>query len=438
MSFSPGPRVYNLFPRLVGGMEGWTHHFARIKAMGFDWVYVNPFHYAGYSGSLYAIKDYYAFHPMFVDDNLPQSHQAQFEAMLAAAHANGLKFVMDLVVNHTAFDNALVSEHPEWFEQDAEGRVKHPGCQDGDTWIEWGDLAQVRNADSPDREGLWRYWRELVLHYLALGVDGFRCDAAYHVPAALWRHLIGAARAERPQVRFFGETLGCRPWELIEVADAGFDYVFNSVRWWDHQAPWFLEAHARVVGAGPSIGFPESHDTVRLAEELDGNETALKQRYTFAALLGTGVLMPLGFEFGFRKRLDVVTTVPSDWETPTLDLSKHIAQVNALKASARVFNEEGTLLAVPTGNPKIVAYAKSTLDARDKALFVLNTDLQDWQEVNIPSVADAVGTRQLADVSLEHRWETLAEDLTGRIAPGACQILLGSLAPQPALMATSR
>ncbi|HEY9721037.1 MAG TPA: alpha-amylase family glycosyl hydrolase [Oscillatoriaceae cyanobacterium] len=437
MSFSPGPRAYNLFPRLVGSMDGWTHHFARIKAMGFDWLYVNPFHFAGYSGSLYAIKDYYAFHPMFVDDNLPLSHQEQFEAMLAAAHANGLKFMMDLVVNHTAFDNALVTEHPEWFEQDEAGQVKHPGCQDGDNWVEWGDLAQVRNADSCDRAGLWGYWRALVLHYLALGVDGFRCDAAYHVPSGLWRYLIDAAKAEHPHARFFGETLGCRPWELIEVADSGFDYVFNSVRWWDYKAPWFLEAHARVVGAAPSIGFPESHDTVRLAEELDGNVLALQQRYTFAALVSTGVMMPIGFEYGFRKRLDVVTTFPSDWETPEADLSDHIARVNALKASARVFNEDGTLLPVPTGNPKLLAYAKSTLDARAKALFVINTDLEEWQEVHIASVADAIGTRRLEDVSLDNRWETIGEDLTGRIAPGACQVLLGSLAPEAATLVVS-
>ena len=36
--------------------------------MAFDWVFVNPFHYPGFSGSLYAIKDYYRLHPLLAAD----------------------------------------------------------------------------------------------------------------------------------------------------------------------------------------------------------------------------------------------------------------------------------------------------------------------------------------------------------------------------------
>lgn len=428
MPFLPGPRVYNLFPRLVGGMEGWTHHFARIKAMGFDWVYVNPFHFSGYSGSLYAVKDYYAFHPMFVDDRRPESHQAQLQEVLDAAHANGLKFMMDLVINHTAFDSVIATEHPAWFQQNEDGSLKRPGCWEGETWVEWGDLASLDNAGSADREGLWRYWLTMMRHYLALGVDGFRCDAAYHVPLELWNFLITAVKNEYPATAFFAETLGCRPCELIEVAEVGFDYVFNSVRWWNFAEPWFLDVHTRTLGAAPSIGFPESHDTDRVANELDGREAGLKQKYMFAALFSSGVMMPIGYEYGFRKRLDVVTTTPDDWETPAFDLSGFIAEVNALKASERVFNVDGPLVPVPTDNASVKAYAKGTPDARQKALFVLNLDLDNWQEFKILTVADLVGTRHLRDVSLAHRWESVGETLEGRLAPGACQVFLGALA----------
>lgn len=428
MSFLEGPRIYNLFPRLVGGMEGWTHHFARIKAMGFDWLYVNPFHFAGYSGSLYAVKDYFAYHPLFVDDNLPYGHEAQFKTMIEAAHAAGLRFMMDLVINHTAFDSVLATEHPEWFQQAEDGSLKHPGAMDGDQWVEWGDLVQLANADAPDRQGLWNYWLGMMRHYLALGVDGFRCDAAYHVPSELWRFLIPAIKHEYPRTAFFAETLGCRPWEVVEMADVGFDYVFNSVRWWDYQAPWFLESHTRTLGAAPSIGFPESHDTERAAAELAGHEGALKQKYLFAALVGTGVMMPIGFEYGFKKRLDVVSTFPTDWEAATLDLSPFIAEANALKATARVFNVDGPLWPVETGHEQVKAYAKGTPDAREKALFILNLDRENWSEIRIPSVADAMGARHVEDVSLEHRWETVGEDFEGRIAPAACQVLIGTLA----------
>jgi glycosidase len=60
-----GLRIYNLFPTLAGPIAGWTDELPRIAAMGFNAVYVNPFHYPGFSGSLYAVKDYYRLNPRF-------------------------------------------------------------------------------------------------------------------------------------------------------------------------------------------------------------------------------------------------------------------------------------------------------------------------------------------------------------------------------------
>src|SRR3981081_1356853 len=60
-----GLRIYNLFPTLAGPIAGWTAQLPRIAAMAFNAVYVNPFHYPGFSGSLYAVKDYYRLNPRF-------------------------------------------------------------------------------------------------------------------------------------------------------------------------------------------------------------------------------------------------------------------------------------------------------------------------------------------------------------------------------------
>ena len=60
-----GLRIYNLFPTLAGSIADWTAELPRIAAMGFNAVYVNPFHYPGFSGSLYAVKDYYKLNPRF-------------------------------------------------------------------------------------------------------------------------------------------------------------------------------------------------------------------------------------------------------------------------------------------------------------------------------------------------------------------------------------
>ena len=56
---------YNLFAPLLGNIKNWYSHIDRIKKIGFEWVYINPITYPGFSGSLYATKDYYKYNPAF-------------------------------------------------------------------------------------------------------------------------------------------------------------------------------------------------------------------------------------------------------------------------------------------------------------------------------------------------------------------------------------
>lgn len=380
---SEGPRIYNLFPLLAGPLPGWRPHLERASAMGFTWIYTNAFHQAGYSGSLYSVKDYYAIDARLLDGAAPPAEQ--LAAMLRDASRLDLAVMMDLVVNHTAFDSPLIREHPDWFRRDARGRIVHPGAKDGTRRVTWRDLAEVDNAGSADREALWAYWRQLALHYAGMGFRGFRCDAAYQVPAALWRDLIGEVKSRHPGVLFFAETLGCTPAETLATARAGFDFIFNSSKWWDFREPWCLEQYAVTAPVVPSVSFPESHDTPRLAAELDGDRAAVLQRYAFAAAFSTAVMMPIGFEFGFRKRLHVVRTTPRDWEPPHWDLTGAIAAIHGAKAALRPLNEEGPILPVALGEDRCLGFRKQTRDAGEAVLVIVNRDRTAPVRVRIPS-----------------------------------------------------
>jgi starch synthase (maltosyl-transferring) len=377
-----GPRIYNLFPLLAGPLPRWTPHLQRARGMEFNWIFVNAFHQAGYSGSLYSVKDYYAVDGRLLEGGRPPMEQLR--GMLAEAEGLGMAVMMDLVINHTAFDSPLVARHPDWFVRDADGRVVHPGATDGEERVAWGDVVQVDNADSPDREALWAYWRDLALHYAGMGFRGFRCDAAYQVPQDLWRHLIGAVKAKHPDVRFFAETLGCTPEETLDTAAAGFDFIFNSSKWWDFREPWCLEQYAVTAPVVPSISFPESHDTPRLAEELDGERAAILQRYAFAATFSTGVMMPIGFEFGFRRRLHVVETTPADWEAPRWDFTGAIAAVNRTKAAHPILHEEGPIRPVDLGEPGAVGLLKRARHGRRWVLVALNLDREAGVTLRMP------------------------------------------------------
>ena len=344
-----GPRIYNLFPLLAGRVSAWTAELPRIASLGFDWVYLNPFHQAGGSGSLYAVADPSRLDARFRDDD-GRSDDEQLASFTAAAKAQGVRVMADLVVNHTANDGFLAKERPDLFVKGEDGRPASPFAVDPvDPTIRtvWGDLAELDFHEPKARDELVALFDGYLARMQGLGFAGFRCDAAYKVPPEVWRRLIGAAKERDPAALFAAETLGCTFEEARATAGAGFDYLFNSFAWWDLQEGWALENYERLRPLAPSIAFPENHDMPRLAGTFgDADraevETRLKARYALASFFSAGVLMPIGYEWGYRRALHVVETTPEMREHDSgIDLSGYVAAINRLRAELPAANVEG-------------------------------------------------------------------------------------------------
>jgi starch synthase (maltosyl-transferring) len=416
-----GPRIYNLFPLLAGPFTRWKEHLERAREMEFDWIFLNPFHRSGYSGSLYSIADYYAFDPRLIEPAAGPP-DGQFRQMLRTAESLGLSVIMDLVINHTAFDSPLVAQHPSWYKRGRDGKPVHPSAREGERIITWGDLFEIDN--SKDHDGLWTYWTDLTEHYAAMGIRGFRCDAAYKLPSELWRTLIGRVKRAYPNAVFFAESLGCPFPETVRLASCGFDFIFNSSKWWDFVAPWCLEQYRQTAPLVPSISFPESHDTARLAAELSGNREAVKMRYGFAALFSTGVMMPIGFEYGFEHRLNVVATKPEDWEEPRWDISDYIARANRLKASHQLFNTEGPIETVAIENRQIFAFIKWSMDRRERALLVINKDMRSQQSYRLQSLSQFLAAAaRVEDISPDGSLQHTPDFQTGLVKPSGFHVV---------------
>lgn len=414
-----GPRIYNLFPLLAGALTHWQPHLERARRMEFDWLFVNPIQLSGRSGSIYSISDYYALDPRFIDpDGSPPMEQLR--AMLASAQTLGLKPMIDLVINHTAADSPLVRAHPEWYRRGADGVPVHPGAREKNRWVVWKDLAEIDNSPRPEAASLWSFWIEAARYWASLGFRGFRCDAAYKVPPALWERLIADVSKSHPNTLFFAESLGCTLEETRRLTRCGFAYIFNSAKWWDFSAPWCLEQY-RETAPFPSVSFPESHDTRRLAAELGGDVRAIKMRYAFAALFSSSVMMPIGFEYGFRHRLHVVKSRPEDWETPRFDLCDYVAGINRLKMSRRVFNEEGPIQTIDLGNSELFAFVKSALGGSERALVILNKDRTAEQSFAFERL-QGLAAAAFEDLSPEGRLQTSADHRFGTLAPAAVHV----------------
>ncbi len=250
------------------------------------------------SGSIYAIKDPYSLSDLRSATCRARTSGTALRQFTADGRRLGLRVIMDLVINHTAQDAVLVADHPEWYRRNPDGTLYAPRAVDPDDPTKvtiWEDLAELDYETPSARAVLIDYWTHYVRHYAGAGVR--------RLP--LRRRLSGAgrglaARSSRrrgkptPGLRFFAETLGCTADQVVALAGAGFDYIFNSAKWWDFRAPWLLDQYEKFRLIAPSIAFPESHDTERLAAQVPRPSAADRQPEVPPAVRRLLLLRPHG------------------------------------------------------------------------------------------------------------------------------------------------
>lgn len=134
----------------------------------------------GTLGSYYSVRDYLAVNPEY-------GTMDEFKALVAKTHEMGMYVIIDWVANHTAWDNHLTAEHPDWYTKDRSGSLKPPVP-------DWSDVVDL-DYDNPE---LRRYMIDAMKFWVReADIDGFRCDMAEIVPLDFW----AAARVELDAVK---------------------------------------------------------------------------------------------------------------------------------------------------------------------------------------------------------------------------------------------
>jgi cyclomaltodextrinase len=113
-------------------------------------------------------------------------------------------------------------------------------------------------------------------HWLDRGADGWRLDAAYAVPPAFWREVIGRVRADHPDAWFVGEVIHGDYPAIVEAA--GFDSLTQYELWkaiWSscndlnlHELAWALQRHDACLETFAPMTFLGNHDVTRIASRL--------------------------------------------------------------------------------------------------------------------------------------------------------------------------
>ena len=255
---------------------------------------------------VFCIKDYTALNPEFgtIED---------FTRLVSLSHEKGMAVIADWVANHTAWDNAWVAEHPDWYTEDEDGNIISPAGTG------WNDVADL-DFDNQDMRlamiDAMKYWVEEV------GVDGFRCDAADFVPYDFWKQALDSLRAI-PDRNLLMLAEGKRK----DHFDAGFDMNYawdfmegmRNVFIRDTSATALYrideEEYAALPEGTVKLRFTTNHDEAAKMSPVKefGSERGSMSAFVIATYLHGGALIYGSQETGYPDPINFFYYVPVDW-----------------------------------------------------------------------------------------------------------------------------
>jgi len=194
----------------------------------------------------YDTVDHFRIDPRLGDD-------ADFDRLIAAAHERGLKVALDGVFNHVA--RSFV--HPEWM---------------ADRTFEGHEHLVALDHSRPE---VAEYVAKVLEHWLERGVDAWRLDAAYAVPAEFWQAVL--PRERFPDAWFFGEVIHGD--YAAYVAKSGLDSITQYELWkaiWSSlndgnffELAYALGRHDALLDTFVPQTFVGNHDVTRIATRLE-------------------------------------------------------------------------------------------------------------------------------------------------------------------------
>ena len=211
--------VYEIFPRdfsSEGNFNGIAARLDELKDLGVNILWLMPIHPIGEKmrkgtlGSPYAVRDYYAINPDY-------GTEAELKSLVSKAHQRGLKIIIDIVANHTAWDSVMM-QHPEFYKQDAAGKIIPPVT-------EWTDVAGL-NYENPK---LREYILAMLKHWIdpaGFDLDGFRCDVAFMVPTSFWEEARAELTKLKPEIVLLAEA--SKPELLLQAFDLDYSWPLHS------------------------------------------------------------------------------------------------------------------------------------------------------------------------------------------------------------------
>lgn len=329
----------------------------RIAELGVGALWFMPVHPVGKTnrkgslGSPYSVSDYRTVNPEF-------GSKEDFKRLVQTAHSKDLKVIIDWVANHTAWDNPLAVDHPDYYARDDDGNFQPPLGTD------WSDVIQL-DFENPalhsEMIAAMAYW------ITEFDIDGFRCDYAVGVPTEFWNEASASLRQLKPDLFLLAEADNGELNLSAFHASYGWKmhHTFNDIAQGkatasslDSMLAW---QNVRFPERTLMLNFTSNHDENSWAgttEERMGNAAN-----AFAVLSFCMEGIPLiynGQEAGLGKRLEFFERDPIKWDyTAKTDFYKTLCNLKKHNPALRA-NGPGnaTKRISTTDNESIYAFAR--------------------------------------------------------------------------------
>ncbi|MBI5301309.1 MAG: glycoside hydrolase family 13 protein [Chloroflexi bacterium] len=209
-----------------GDLLGVVERLDYLQHLGVNTLYFTPV-FQSTANHRYHTHDYFQIDPIL-------GGNAAFQTLLDAAHARGLRVILDGVFNHAsrgfyqfnhALENGARSPYREWFNFHGFPVKAYEGASNYDAW--WGipALPKFNHRNTQVREFIFR----VAEHWTRAGIDGWRLDVPSEIDDdEFWREFRRRVKAINSQAYIVGEIWQrADRWLQGDQFDAVMNYQFT-------------------------------------------------------------------------------------------------------------------------------------------------------------------------------------------------------------------
>jgi neopullulanase len=333
-----------------GDLYGVVNRLDYLEDLGVTALYLNPI-FTSAANHRYHTYDYYEVDPLLGGTDA-------LRELLDAAHARGIRVVLDGVFNHAGrgfwpfhnvLENGADSPYVDWFVvEDWPVRPYSSTATKSHNYAAWHDLPALPefNTDHPEVRS---FLLDVAKHWIDFGVDGWRLD----VPAEIddppfWRRFRDVVKSANPEAYLVGEIWDPAPaWlggarfdglmnypllaPVLSFFGAGTlrDYTKAHLTFSPLDADDFAEEVDELLSlydweaVCAQLNLLDSHDMARAQWIVGGDTTALRQAVLFLMTMPGAPCIYYGDEVGLSSDGDPYCRAAfprseADWDTELL------------------------------------------------------------------------------------------------------------------------